>query len=281
LLTSANFAANPFAVSDYLMFLGHGGPGGFPDLSEIHVRVILGGLIDRKDLEDHWIQEFISRSLKVHPAATLDFLFKRVERACETADWTYTPIAHGSLVTVPLNLLALEEGTRWLDYVLDWAFQAVPSERLRTHVAELVQALCPLFGPALVAGLRRRLSCTTREEMKLITAILSEAPADFVFDHREFAHGVLRIAKRIGQESYHDALFAFHRSTISGVRQGTPGEPFPQDLRLKEQAERALVGLDHMDPAYELYLGIMKGAEQSIRRQLDDGLRMKELDEID
>jgi len=65
-----------------------------------------------------------------------------------------TPIVHVSLATVSLDLLTLEEGTRWLDGILDWAFQVVPNIRLRTHVPGLVQALSRLFEPALVAGLR-------------------------------------------------------------------------------------------------------------------------------
>ena len=42
-----------------------------------------------------------------------------------------------------------------------------------------------------------------------------------------------------------------------------------------------LAGLSRGDPAYQLYLGIIDRAEWSIRRQLDDGVRMKEVEEID
>lgn len=72
------------------------------------------------------------------------------------------------------------------------------------------------------------------------------------------------------------AIFA---SSVSGLRSGVPGQPFAFDLQLKAHAERELAQLGRTDPAYDLYCGLRKHAEQDIERQEREGRIMDEEDE--
>ncbi|MDN3279238.1 hypothetical protein QWJ07_33580 [Frankia sp. RB7] len=69
-----------------------------------------------------------------------------------------------------------------------------------------------------------------------------------------------------------EAFGALYSSAIGGVRSGTPGEPMPRDVSMKERSEAILKSLARFSPAYELYDGLRKHAEGGIAqaRQVKD-----------
>jgi hypothetical protein len=51
---------------------------------------------------------------------------------------------------------------------------------------------------------------------------------------------------------------------LAGFGRGTPGEPFPRDLKVKANAEAVLRTLSRMSPAADLYSVIKADAEHGI-----------------
>jgi len=70
-----------------------------------------------------------------------------------------------------------------------------------------------------------------------------------------------------GQEGLQRITSSLHIATISGVRSTTPGEPFPEDVRLEKHASEVLNTLSRWDPAYELYAGLLRSAKSGIEWQ--------------
>ena len=77
---------------------------------------------------------------------------------------------------------------------------------------------------------------------------------------------------------HRDLSSSLYAAALSSVRSGTPGMPFPEDLRTKEQSEAVLATLSKVDPAYGLYEDIKKHAEHGIERSLAEGRAMDEED---
>jgi hypothetical protein len=54
------------------------------------------------------------------------------------------------------------------------------------------------------------------------------------------------------------------------IRSGTAGQPFPQDIKMKADAERQLTALPTYSAAYSLYENILRHVEASIASQVAD-----------
>ena len=68
-------------------------------------------------------------------------------------------------------------------------------------------------------------------------------------------------------------------SCVSGVRSGTPGQPFEADVQLKKLAEDRIERITRADATYALYAEVRDHSEREINRQIAAGRRMDEEDE--
>jgi hypothetical protein len=100
--------------------------------------------------------------------------------------------------------------------------------------------------------------------------ILRESAPEFVFQHRPFVIRFLEKAKQYGKDVFDNAVSALYCSAVQGMRSGTPGEPFPEDLQMNEEADKALSELSRFSPAYRLYESLKQSAEQDIQRSIQE-----------
>ena len=75
---------------------------------------------------------------------------------------------------------------------------------------------------------------------------------DVVFDYPHFVRELLMAAHAIGREALERVTSSLHAATVSGVRSTTPGEPFPEDVRLEKHASEVLNSLSRWDPSFGL-----------------------------
>lgn len=102
--------------------------------------------------------------------------------------------------------------------------------------------------------------------VRAVSQVLSEMPGDFVFSEIEFVEHVLRHAGRFGRERKEEAQFALYRAATLGMRSGTRGKPFPQDIAMKQSAEGALARIRPGSPARKLFTWIRDHAHEQIQR---------------
>lgn len=94
---------------------------------------------------------------------------------------------------------------------------------------------------------------------------LSILPRGLTYPH--FVRDVLNSAQAIGPEAVKKISSSLYAATISGVRSTTPGEPFPEDVRLEKHALTVLSTLSRLDPAFELFTGLLHSARGGIAMQ--------------
>ena len=127
--------------------------------------------------------------------------------------------------------------------------------------------LCGDYDQAVLHQLLRWMAGGSERHARVVAAVLGEAQNDIIFDHSELIRSVLTAAHGIGQEAVRRISSSLQMATSSGVRSTTPGEPFPEDVRMESHASEVLSTLSRWDPAYDLYSGLLRSAKSGVEWQ--------------
>ena len=279
LLSSANIDLAMQSAPDYFIWLVHDDTIPFDLIRDDQLRRLLDGLQNVPRLDDHWVNAFLKKAIGRAPGAVLNLAKARIDASIAREDWSMQPLGSVLNDRDALDLLAIPEGAALLRNLLDWALDRIGDYQFSYRFAELVQTLCSPYDGACVATIEEWLTAGgTPNHFKVVTAIVRDAGPSFVSDHEDFIGRALRAARFIGRKAHRDLSSAIFASSVSGVRSGTPGQPFDADVRLKKLAEERLERITRADPAYDLYVAMRDHAAQDIERQLADGRRMDEED---
>lgn len=111
------------------------------------------------------------------------------------------------------------------------------------------------------------MSSGTQAHATLVARVLQESQPALIYEHSKFIRDILNAAELVGEEALDEIRSAIAAATHSGIRGGTPGEPFPEDLRMEQHCEQMLASLSRAEPAFDLYDGLLKDARYAIARQ--------------
>lgn len=253
----------------------------FNALSSNDLERILALIVDVPRLDDHWVLKFLKRISDRIPRLVVQFAKDRLSAAIDRDDWSLMPVGIYPHEKSSLDIINHSEGPALLRDVLDWAMPKIDDYRFTHHLADLVAGVFGMRHASMVAALEAWCEAGTSSHFKVLASILRDAPPEFVFVHREFVSRLLRAARALGPAEYERVRSALYASGVHGIRSGTPGEPFPQDLALKADAEQVLAKLSKGDPAHRLYDDLRKHAEHDIERQRAEGRAMAEEDEAE
>jgi len=237
----------------------------FKYLATEDVNALLEKLMAVTELEGHWVEEFLAHASQAFPRETMAFFMRRVDRAGEEEEWKYRPINHGPYGHVPLRFRDSGIYPELLRTVAEWMRAGKGRSLLFGYRArELFETCFRPFDGETVKFLEEWIATSDEQDLSLIAGILNEAHHSFVFTHRPFVERYLEKAKQVSPKALKHAIGALFSSAVSGVRSGTPGEPMPRDISMKEQSEQILQSLPRFSPAHKLYDGIRKHAEEGL-----------------
>lgn len=269
LLSLVDFRVLGQRVRELYMLVGE--KRGIPEevLSDAQVRHLVASLESVEDFDDHWVWAFLKRATRRVPEAVVGLVQRRMDAATATENWRLSRFSlrhrHGN----GLELLKIDGGQRYLVDLLDWGLSRIEANSLDFHFGETVVGLCGKFDNAALSLLVTWMgSGGTYEHVRLISAVVREMPNTLIYDHASFVQEVLRAAQVVGGKAVETMQSAIYAASVSGMRGGTPGEPFPFDLRMEKCAKEVLVTLSRFDPAYQLYTWLLAHAQEDIARQL-------------
>ncbi|MGY3695393.1 chromosome segregation and condensation protein ScpB [Bradyrhizobium sp. USDA 3240] len=239
------------------------------------VDAFLSSLMGLPQLDGWWTETFLAAISEEHAGRLAAFFMARVDQAATAGDWRYRPCNYGPHGHVPLRFRSSPDCGAVLRQVSDW-MKTRNDLLFRERSAELFDTMFKPFDETLVANLREWAETATEEDIKAIAKILGEAPPEFVFTHRDFVVRFVELARQFGERALEEAISNLFRSAISGVRSGTPGEPTPDDLATRAQAEKAVAELPRFSPAFALYDRIQRHASWSIDISIRDGEAFEE-----
>lgn len=106
-------------------------------------------------------------------------------------------------------------------------------------------------------------------KIKVAAAMLSEAPRTLVWDIG-FVRRCLRAADRHGDTSLNGMRSALHAAVISGMRSGTPGEPYPEDVEQHAKATELADGCAKGSVEEQFYRDLAESALPRIQHATDE-----------
>jgi hypothetical protein len=206
----------------------------------------------------------------------VQFFMARVEFAATARDWSFRACNHGPYSHVPLRFREapefpslLREAALWTRSRDDYYFQH--------YAAQLFDTMFQPLDATLVSFLQEWLDVAGPEDISVISQIIRHSAPNCVIDHAPFSIRLLETAKTFGMETFDAVLSELYAGAVSGMRSGTFGEPFPQDISLKAEAESLLRDIPRLSPAYQLYESIRDHADGNIKQSLREAEALEEL----
>lgn len=248
----------------------------FDLLGDEELMRIIKLLIAPDSLDEYSINRFLSKVAKRNPRIVFELAKARLERAITSDNLDYWPF--GTRGEASLKLLEHPDGAALLRESLDWAKNQVTDHRFAFYFAQFVAGTFGFDETVFAPTLQDWSAGGNSDHFAVLAAVLREVPDSFVFSEQAFVRQTLREAKSVNKSAHHNVLTSLLMAAGGGIRSGTPGEPFPVDIKRKEQAEEILMMLSRTDPAYPLYDAIREEAEDSIKREIAEGKAMDEED---
>ena len=243
----------------------------FSLLTDADVEYFIKKLMPIPTLDGYWIETFLSNASIYHTQLAAAFFMARVEYAAKIDDWHYKPYNHGVYLNVPLRFRESEEFGSLFRQVVHWMQINFGKNYQFKHCScELFSVMFFPLDDALLSLIQDWIEFSTPEDIRIISQVLSESHSNFVFEKRAFVTLFLDKAKQHGKELLNTAVSALYRSAITGLKRGSPGEPFPEDILMRDESEKALQEIPRFAPAYRLYESLKKHAETDINRSIKE-----------
>ncbi len=225
---------------------------------------MLAQLRDCPSIENHYISSFLAALSKDEPTVVVRLLQDRVEaweKDDSPDDYRALPYHWDHQLHVrdhPEILRILREVLRWI--------AAAPNSWQRQHAGgELFKAVAGSFDEAVMSVLEDAIATGDPDQMAAVAAVLRQAPQSLVYDNVAFVRHALGAAARLGEAHAQRIGGALHAAVTSGVRTGTPGQPFSHDIQQRDTARKIAERLPRGSIEERFYRSLQESAEHSIR----------------
>ena len=236
------------------------------------LKAFLAKLETVQDIDDFHINAFLVKASQQGARAVVELLLKRIRRqSIEGKNYSALPSLG---FRDPLTGLATsQDQEQILREIRDTSLE--PGWPIAHWVPELFREISSGFeSSASLKVLDEWVNSGDSGRIKAAARLVSGAQPAFVFRHVGFVSNLLERAHAAGDATYRSVSSSMARSALSGKRSGTPGQPMPQDVAIRDQASAVATQFIAGSPTHRFYTSLAKSAEADIRDQL---LRDEEL----
>ncbi|MFI2341525.1 helix-turn-helix domain-containing protein [Nocardia gamkensis] len=269
LLAAIEIANSTTVAQEVLMYFDIDADLTWSDLTPTHQAKIWTQLNAVDDIDQYSILEFLRRRSSEEPAAVLNLLRGRIERA-ETSD---APSAFKPVPIVwaqPLAVRGHPDHRTLLRDLLGWLAEGTSSWR-KHFGAPLFIAAAGGFDDTTRQILLEALRTSPASDIDAIAAVLANAPNDLVLNQIEFVADSLNASTRFDTDTQQQIETALAMSAITGVRHGTPGQPYPEDIRLRDEGATIAAAQRHAPRVAGFYSRLSEhGARAAERARRDE-----------
>ncbi|MGA2495770.1 MAG: helix-turn-helix transcriptional regulator [Roseiarcus sp.] len=236
-------------------------------LSSEEVNTLLKKIEPMPALDGYWIQVFLAKASGSHGRQCAAFFRRRVDRAADSQDWSFRASNYGPYEDVRLQFRSspdlgaiLRETSQWLKSRTDYYF--------RHSASRLFEVMFRPFDQEIINHLDSWLDTADASDIELIGTLVQESDENLVFAQTGFVSRFLGRARQFGKKMHQQATSALYIAATTGMRAGSVGEPFPRDVRAKDEAQKQLDQLPRSAPDYELYRLIKEYSEREIAQSI-------------
>ena len=249
---------------------GQGVP--FRELTSDDLNTLLSKLKDVQEIEDYCINTFLVKASEQDARAVVGLLLTRIRKK-EDAGTNYDPLPILGFRHQLTGLASSPDSETILREIRDTSLEQRSS--IAYCIPQLFREVSLDFeSAASLKVLNEWINSGDAIRIKSAARLVLRAQPAFVFKHVGFIANLLERAYAASLDCYRSVVSNLTSSAISGTRSGTPGQPMPEDVAIKDQASEGMNQFDAGSPPYKFYDSLAKIAEASIREEL---LRDEEL----
>ncbi len=228
------------------------------------------------DIGNNETVEFLAEISKTDPDGVLRLLKQRVE-------YSETHPEAEKFRSVPYtwdHVLHIRDSASFVQFlreIRDWIAAKTTSWQRQKMGATIFRAAAGGFDDDVIVVLDEALLSGSEHQLKAVGSILHEAPRTFVWDQADFVKRALRTAAKCGEACVSMISGDLFAATTSGVRSGTPGQPFPEDIEQRDRSAELARTLPPGSVEANFYRSLEKSAIEGIQwfaernEQLMDG----------
>lgn len=252
--------------------LGEFGPHGnftLADLSNDDLEHLDEQLGRCASLEDYNIETFLSNLSSIFPERVVQLLMKRVEYKENQGtedDESYKPLPHIHGNGLALHFSDTKAYEAMLRKVRNWAAVNTGNWMRAYYGANLFKMVSAGYDEATLEVLREWIVAGEVKKLEAAVELLREAPSDLVFTKSSYVAMTLEHARKHGKACFQRVSSLLFGLAMSGMRSGTPGQPFPRDIEQRDRSYELMVTLSPSSPAYGFYKTLHESAKANIER---------------
>jgi hypothetical protein len=226
------------------------------------IKAFLEWIVEVDDL-NYDVAEFLKFACDREPLGVVEMLIRRIERQeREGYRSGYQPVPFRALHDSFSGLVGEDRHREVLCRVRDYALD---KSGLTLHsLASLYRDVSHQYDPTGTEVLADWLLNGNPEQMETAAALLEDAPKLFVFEQLGLVSSALDRAETFGDDCLNTVAGVFYKIAYSGTRSGTSGQPFPQDIALRDRCREVLPRLTAGCAAFRLFRDVLRTAERDI-----------------
>lgn len=237
------------------------------DLDELAQSTFISRLAATPSIDDYQLMMFLSDRSMDNPVEVFELLTERIISS-ESRDRHYKPLPfHWHQ---PLAFRQSDQFGLILRKVRDWIAEGAQSWQRRRYGAELFSAIAGNFDGEVQDVLEEGVASGTADAVRAVAAILTEAPRDLVWNEREFVTRILRTADSMDREFARQIGGGLESAVIFGLRSGTPGQPYREDLEQRDRSLKIALELPPGSIERKFYEALHESGDRSVQREVAD-----------
>ena len=272
LLATVRFEDSPQVAHDVFMCFHDQVGVSWNDFSASELARLGADLVAVDDIGEYSVLKALAVRSATDPEWVVTLLQDRVERAVQATGFRdgYTALPFDW--SEPLQIRKSQLFQDALRTLLCWISADLDTWARREMGAELFSAVAGSYDKDVVTVLAIALAGDDADRVRAVAAVLNKAPRTFIWDEPSFVKVALHSAARFGEEAVGEFEAALWGATVSGVRTGTPGEPFAEDIEQRDRSRALAAGLAPGSLEERFYRRMAQSAEVSIARVAEDDL---------
>jgi hypothetical protein len=239
-----------------------------PDsLEDEQLKGILTSIESAPSIDDSHLGSFIAYLSTRLPRLVVEMLLRRIARSGEDMN--------SSQPLPPLGLNQKLEGLRsypehkdLLRLVRDRILEANAGWEGHWYLPILFDEVSLQFSQPGLEVLNEWIESGKAEKLIAASRLLKEAFPNFIFIQEIFVANLLKKAHAINDDCYREVGSNLVDVAISAERMGTPGEPFPQDIALRDQSREVASRYPSGSPTHRFFETLRETMETSIKDQI-------------
>lgn len=237
------------------------------DLSKDQQRAFLAALAAAPSIGGYEIGQFLAELARTEPLAVIELLEARVESPLHQVTGMHSPLPFRWDVTPPFR--DHDDFPHLLRQIRDWIAADPESTRRRYLGVNIFELVAGPYNDRVTDVIDEYLDGSDPVKIRVAAALLSKAPRTLVWDVG-FVRRCLRAADRHGDTSLNTMRVALYNASNSGMRSGTPGQPYPEDVEEHAKATDLADGCAKGSVEEEFYRDLAESALDRIQDVTDE-----------